>query len=147
MHTKQVTNNELSRVMYRHGVRPSLMRLAVLSLVANTRKHPTADDIFTELSELYPSMSRTTVYNSLHILEDAGVIKQIDSDSGVRHYDYSLQQQHSHFVCKSCGRIIDMAMPAGVGEETLAGFEIEGVDVVYKGKCPNCRRAAELSDA
>jgi len=134
-----ISDAELSRMMYQRGIRPSLLRLAVLSQVANTRKHPTADDVFSELSSLYPSMSRTTVYNSLNLMVKSGIIKEVEVESGVRHYDYALQPQHSHFVCRFCGRIYDMDMPEAMKEIELQGFDIEDMDVVFKGQCPECK--------
>ena len=69
------TDNELAEMMHKAGVRPSVQRIAILSSVFNTRKHPSADDIFSELSPRYPSLSRTTVYNSLHALCERGVVR------------------------------------------------------------------------
>lgn len=134
-----ISDAELSRMMHQRGVRPSLLRIAVLSQVANTRRHPTADDIFRELSALYPSTSRTSVYNSLHAMAQAGIIKEVEVECGVCHYDFALQQPHGHFLCRSCGRIFDMDIPAGMRDIDAHGFDIDDVEVVFKGLCPECK--------
>lgn len=69
-HTKY-SNNEIARMIQETGIRPSVQRVAILSYVANHGTHPTADEIFSAISEEYPTLSRTTVYNSLHTLHEA----------------------------------------------------------------------------
>lgn len=127
-------------MIHRHGVRPSAQRIAVLSYVANTDSHPTADEIYAGVSRLFPSMSRTTVYNSLHVLVDAGLVKELDIESGNRHYDLAPQPQHGHFICRLCGRIIDMAYPPALADSTADGSLIESIDVCFKGVCPECNK-------
>lgn len=80
-------DNRLSDMMHRCGIRPSVNRLAVLSFVANRRTHPSADEIFTELQNKFPSLSRTTVYNTLHTLAAAKLLRELEIESGNRHYD------------------------------------------------------------
>ena len=71
---KIYTDAELAGMLHRAGVRPSAQRISIFSFVANSQRHPAAESIFTALSEKYPSLSRTTVYNSLHTLVDAGLV-------------------------------------------------------------------------
>ena len=126
-------------MMYERGMRPSLQRVAVLAHVANLRKHPTADEIYTDLAVQHPSLSKTTVYNSLHALVEAGLLRELEIESGNCRYDLAPQPPHSHFVCRKCGRIFDMCMPAGVNEMADPGFAVDSVDVCYRGVCPECK--------
>ena len=129
---------QITDMIHRNGLRPSVQRIAVLSFVANTRKHPTADEIYGVLSEKFPSLSRTTIYNSLHALVEAGLIRELEIESGNRHYDLAPQPPHSHFVCRECGKIVDMSMPGNVSEIITPGFQVDSVDVYFKGLCPEC---------
>lgn len=68
-------------MLHRANVRPSVHRLAVLEYVANHRTHPTADEVFNRIALDFPNVSRTTVYNSLHTLVDAGVLRELEIES------------------------------------------------------------------
>ena len=109
------TENQLAEMMHTHGVRLSAQRIAVFSYVANGKLHPSAEEIFTALSPIFPSLSRTTVYNSLHLLKDKGLIRELEIQSGFIRYDLRLQEAHSHFICTG------------------------SVDVFIKGLCPDCK--------
>lgn len=134
------TNAQLAEMMHQARLRPSAQRIAVLANIANKRKHPTADEIFTDLVTEYPSMSRTTVYNSLHVLADAKLIRELEIESGNKHYDLAPQPPHSHFICRKCGRIFDMELPSGLEKITKDGFDIDSVDVYFKGICQQCNQ-------
>ena len=136
------TESRLVAMMRESGVRPSVQRLAVLSLIANGRCHPTADELYDTLSQSCPTLSRTTVYNSLHALVDAALVRELDIESGTRHYDLAPQPRHAHFVCRSCGHIHDLPMPAGIDSHGATTFAIDSVDVVYRGLCPACVTAS-----
>ncbi len=132
------TETRLVEMMHNAGVRPSVQRVAILSHIANLRKHPTADEIFNDLKAAYPTMSRTTVYNSVHVLMDAGLVKELEIESGNMHYDLAPQPRHSHFMCRRCRRIFDMAMPAVMPDAVSGGFSVDTVDLYFKGLCPEC---------
>lgn len=119
-------------------MRPSVQRIAVLSHIANERTHPTADELYSVLASKHPSLSRTTVYNSLHALVEAGLVRELEIESGNRHYDLAPQPEHSHFICRICGTIYDMTLPDGLEKMATPGFCIDCVDLYFKGICPNC---------
>lgn len=129
---------ELAEMMHKAGIRPSAQRIAVFSVVANTRCHPSAEEVYTMLCERFPSLSRTTVYNSLHTLTEAGLLRELEIETGNMRYDLAPQPRHSHFICRKCGRIFDMGMPSLIEKEASEGFEVEDIDVYFKGLCPQC---------
>lgn len=134
------TEAKLVDMLHKAGVRPSVQRIAIMSHIANLRKHPTVDEIYNDLKESYPSMSRTTVYNSVHALVDARLVRELEIESGNMHYDLAPQPHHSHFMCRRCHRIFDMAMPVIMPGEEASGFSIDTVDLYYKGLCPECNQ-------
>ena len=90
---------QLIQTLRHYNVRPSVHRIAVLEYVANNGTHPTADEVFNAIAVVFPSVSRTTVYNSLHTLVEAGVLRELDIESASTRYDLALQTPHSHFRC------------------------------------------------
>lgn len=130
--------SQLTDMMHKAGVRPSVQRIAVLSYISNFRKHPSADEIYDHLVRELPTLSLTTVYNSLHALVDAGIVKELEIESGNKHYDLAYQPLHGHFTCRNCGKIFDIAMPEALGDAAAPGFKVDSVDVYYKGMCPDC---------
>ncbi|MDE5902860.1 MAG: transcriptional repressor [Muribaculaceae bacterium] len=136
--TMKYSDRQLAEMLTGAGVRPSLHRLAVLSTIANDRCHPSADDLYRRISEQYPGVSRTTVYNSLHALVDAGLVKELKLERGVSHFDFLLQPPHGHFICSHCGRIFDMGLPPELADSADPGFRIDAIDLNFKGICPDC---------
>ena len=83
MYTKtEYSDNQLLKMMQQAGLRPSLHRIAVLSFVANSRSHPSADEVYTRLSKQFPTMSRTTIYNALHALVETSLLRELEIESG-----------------------------------------------------------------
>ncbi len=134
----QIPPAELAEMMHRAGVRPSAQRLAILRNVVEGGAHPTADEIFRDLQADYPTMSRTTVYNSLHVLAESGLLKELELESGNRRYDFAEQPRHGHLRCRCCGRIFDMELPEDISLPSPEGFHIDGIDVFFRGLCPEC---------
>lgn len=143
---KELSINELAAMMHQADVRPSIHRLAVLGYVANKRTHPTAEEIFNGLVADYPSMSKTTVYNSLHALTDAGLLRELDLENCKARYDLAPQQPHSHFICTGCGRIFDMKMPGNLTIELEPGFCLSAVNLSYRGLCPECSSTETINN-
>lgn len=135
------TDNDLAEMMHKAGIRPSVQRIAILAHIARQRVHPTADRIYADLSPAYPTLSRTTVYNTLHILTEAGLLRELEIESGNKHFDLAPQPRHGHFICRKCGEIYDMSLPAEIESNGPSGFQIECVDVYFKGLCPNCKNS------
>lgn len=134
----KLTEKDAIRMLHEAGIRPSIHRIGVLLYIANAGTHPTADELYSDMLSLYPSVSRTTIYNTLHTLVSAKLVRELEIDSGNRHYDLALREPHSLFECSKCGRIFDMAIPAGLERVADAGFTVDSVDLYLKGLCPAC---------
>lgn len=141
MEHERYTTDELARMIHGGGIRVSAQRMAVLDFISNERTHPTADEIYSELHESYPSMSKTTVYNSLHILAEAGLVKLLEIESGVMRYDMGKQKRHGHFLCRKCGTVYDIPIPVSLTLPADAGFMIDSMEWNCKGLCPACSDA------
>lgn len=133
-----LTGTQIMQILRDAKVRPSVHRMAVLEYVSNRRTHPTAEEVFGALSVDFPTVSRTTVYNSLHTLVDAGVLRELDIEGTSTRYDLALQVPHSHFRCTGCGTIYDMALPEGIDRMVTPGFKVDATDLFFAGVCPEC---------
>ena len=133
-----MTDVQLIDTLRCSNVRPSVHRLAVLGYIANFSTHPTADEVFNAVSVDFPTVSRTTVYNSLHTLVQAGVIRELEIDSASMRYDLAHQLPHSHFRCTRCGKIFDMSLPDGLENLVKPGFVVQVTDLYFAGICPDC---------
>lgn len=136
---KQYSFERPTELLQEKGIRPSAQRIAVLTVVANSREHPSADEIYNSLSKTFRTLSRTTVYNSLKILSEAGLLRELEIESGCSRYDLALRRPHSHFVCRRCSRIFDMPMPEAMSEIIARDFLIDTVEITLRGLCPECK--------
>ncbi len=113
-------------------------RLIILQYLEKHMNHPTADQIFTALKKKSPSLSKTTVYNSLEILQKHGIIQTL-TICGLEHrYDFK-NSMHHHFLCKKCGIIIDIDIECpNLNRMTKLGHHIDEVHGYFKGTCKKC---------
>ena len=122
------------------GIRPSYQRLRIYEWIVLSSDHPTADEIYTELVKEIPTLSKTTVYNSLNLFVKNGLIRVLHVRGNETRYDANLEE-HGHFYCECCGRVYDFPLDVdGLKcHEALNTFEINTRHVYFKGLCPKCR--------
>lgn len=132
MQEKQITE-----LFKEKGFRATPQRIAVYKYLCENRTHPTVDDIYSFLSAIYPSFSKTTVYNALDALEKQGLITSVKIDSERIHYDAE-SELHGHFMCEKCRKIYDFKLNNIVCSR-LDGFDISKREVYYSGLCPECK--------
>ena len=121
------------------GIKPSVQRVAVMEYLMTHKTHPTADEIFSALYPRIPTLSRTTVYNTLNRLAEQGAILSLDIDQKKTRYDGDTFF-HGHFLCRKCGKIEDV--PVGDSQcvmHTLPrNVQVSDVQLLYKGLCSEC---------
>lgn len=119
-------------------IKPSVQRIAVMDYLMKNRTHPSVDDIYSHLSPSMPTLSKTTVYNTLKLFADCGAILALTIDEKNTNYDAETSD-HGHFLCKRCGKIYDFdCHPSLVNGLKKEGFEIQETHYYYKGVCKNC---------
>ena len=122
-------------------------RIKILKYVDTHRTHPTADEIYSSLKKDIPSLSKTTVYNSLDILKKHGLIKALSICGSEHRYDFK-NDMHHHFLCKKCGRIYDIEFKCPnikhiKGEIQSSGHHIAEVHGYFIGTCNDCIKKVE----
>lgn len=130
--------DEVKKELKRRNINLSHQRLMVLEYLIQNQCHPTVDQIFTDLQKNIPTLSKTTVYNTLRILLEAGLVRVITIEDNETRYDVEIET-HGHFKCEVCKTIYNFAldMDALVSRD-LAGFATKDKDVYFKGICPTC---------
>jgi Fe2+ or Zn2+ uptake regulation protein len=90
------------------------------------------------------TISLKTVYQTLNELAALGEIAALDLGTGTTRFDPNVEGLHHHLVCRQCGKVRDLhadfsdvTVPAGAEE----GYEVNGAEVVFRGRCAECRRA------
>lgn len=138
MNKLKFTFEELTQELKNKNIRLSHQRLKVLEYINNHRNHPTVEQIYTELHKEIPTLSKTTVYNTLNMLIDAKLVKPISIDDNEARYDI-VTENHGHFKCESCGSIFDFDIDIdSLLSKDLKDFQISHKDIYFKGVCPKC---------
>jgi Fe2+ or Zn2+ uptake regulation protein len=130
-----------------HDLKVTQQRLVILRYLESHLTHPTADEIYQALVSKYPSLSKTTVYNTLEILTNSGIIQRLTICPTEHRYDFH-QEMHHHFICKECGQIYDVHFHCP-NIETIKkdikkhGHQIDEVHGYFRGICKNCLKKRE----
>lgn len=123
------------------GIRITPQRLAIFKIVASSETHPGAEEIHQKLSTQYPMMSLDTVYRTLWLLEELGLVSIIGPRSGTLRFDANTRHHH-HFTCLRCGCIVDfedISLDAIEVPELVSAFgEAKSLRVEVSGICKKC---------
>lgn len=131
---------QMAELLTAHGVRPTQQRLAVYAYLLEHYTHPSAEMVYTDLVKSYPTFSRTTVYNSLHTLVEAGLVRELALGGEERRYDGGMSL-HGHFRCARCGQIQDVSLDAdAVARLQPEGLEVWGQEISFSGCCSACHQ-------
>jgi len=119
-------------------VRPSFQRISVLKYLVENREHPSVETIFQNLRKEIPGISRTTVYNTIHLLQKNDIITGLKINDNEIRYDY-MEHPHTHFQCNSCERIFDVDIGSDLYEvDFIEKHVVLETQVFYKGICEDC---------
>lgn len=110
--------------------------MKVLEYLTKNQCHPTVDKIFTDLQKDIPTLSKTTIYNTLKILVEAGLVRVITIDDNETRYDI-IVKNHGHFKCEFCGTIYNFSVDIdSLALTDLNNFKINEKNVYFRGTCP-----------
>jgi Fe2+ or Zn2+ uptake regulation protein len=138
------TEDELIDALRERGLRVTPQRLILHRVLAELGRHATADEILSAAGERLPNVSAPTVYATLELFEELGLVRRVPVDGGPVLYDPRADEHH-HLACRSCGRVVDLdatvdATPA-LRAARRAGARPERADLLLTGLCPDCARA------
>lgn len=123
-----------------YNIKPSVQRLAIMDYLLSHKTHPAIEEIYMALCDVIPTLSKTTVYNTLKLFVEHGAVQMLTIDERNTCYDADTSN-HAHFLCKKCNKIFDL--PASDQAEKVMkvreeGFQVEEVHLYIKGYCPAC---------
>lgn len=125
------------------GYKVTPQRLAVWNAIDGVHTHPTAEMIYQSLYPENPTMSLATVYKTLEIFANIGLVKILDVGDDASHYDWDTHE-HSHIRCTSCNRIDDLAHvnmgPLAQAVEENSAYRVTGQQITFQGICPDCQK-------
>lgn len=132
----------LKAYLVRHKLKRSEQREVILDALLRSDRHLSAEDLLRAVKRRHPDVGRTTVYRTLKLLTEAGLARELVID-GQAHYERGyLREHHDHFICTSCGAILEFTSPdiERLQEEFAArlGFAIEAHRHEIYGRCARC---------
>ncbi len=143
--SNQLTTHDIDEALIAAGLRRTPQRIAVLDYLLRHPDHATAEELWPALNKRHAKASRATVYNTLHSLVEAGLVREFKLDGNASRYDAFLHPHH-HFVCDICGVVEDLEwfeVPALAQLKTsrsrAGSRRIRSYEVVVRGECVKCR--------
>jgi Fur family transcriptional regulator, ferric uptake regulator len=139
-HALDTLNTQLSA----QGYKLTRQRRAVVEVVAQAHTRLSAADVFSQAQRVCPDLGLTTVYRTLEILEQMGVIRRVHLDDGCEGFAPASAEHGHHLICSRCQETIEFAdcnlstLLRRVSEQT--GFTIEQHWLELVGLCPRCQR-------
>ncbi len=132
--------DDIGKFLKDNQIKPSVQRIKIFEYLQHSKDHPTVEDIYCNLLTSIPTLSKTTVYNTLSLFIEKGIALQISIDGNESRYDAKVDN-HGHFMCEKCGCVIDFKADFSklIGDE-LAGFAIHQKHLYFKGICQNCQK-------
>lgn len=129
---------DIGEYLKKHSIKPSYQRIKIFEYLINEKNHPTVDMIYKALSPTIPTLSKTTVYNTLNLFVENNITNIIVIEENETRYDYVVGV-HGHFKCEKCGKIYDIAIDKEViKNEEFGLFEIKEQHYYFKGICKYC---------
>lgn len=140
--TEAVTN-----ILREKGFKATPQRLAVYDALLSTKSHPNAEMLYNMLQPSYPTMSLATVYKTMDIFAELGLIQVLNVGEDSYRYDAETAS-HPHIRCIECNRVDDIfdfqaeGLMSEVGAQT--GYQLTGRQLYFFGRCPECQKKAVL---
>lgn len=141
-----ITNYQMDKInpykkLMEYNIKPSPQRMAIMEYLLNSCNHPTIDEIYSCLIKSMPTLSKTTIYNTLKLFIENGAAQMLTINEKTSCYDADTSL-HAHFICEKCNRVLDLYY--GVEDilpksESMHGHIIKSMQVYYRGICKDCK--------
>ena len=144
---EQPTLSHTHQYLLSFDIKPSVQRMAVMNYLLTHMTHPTVDEIYTALSPDMPTLSKTTVYNTLNLFLEKGAVHMLTIDERNTRYDADISP-HAHLRCRMCNRVYDLrdVQPELFALPRMEGFDIESAEISYIGVCPECKGSKRVGE-
>jgi Fe2+ or Zn2+ uptake regulation protein len=143
---------ETRQRLHSQGGRMTSQREIILAALDSLDTHPTAEELHAIAAREDPSLNLSTVYRTLRWLEQEGLVstRRFDEDRRQDRFDRMLPSQHHHFLCTSCGSVIEFDNPAikalQANFESQHSARVESISLTFYGLCARCAHEARDVD-
>lgn len=138
---KPMNLTDLSSFLSEKSIKPSFQRIKILNYLIHNHIHPTVNDIYDNLISEIPSLSKTTIYNTLNIFAKNKIVKEINIEENELRYDINTHE-HGHFKCIECQKVFDFDIAfEDSAKKSLDGFELLECEMNIKGLCKTCKNS------
>lgn len=122
------------------GIKPSYQRKRIYEFMHENRIHPTVNDIYSRLIHDIPTLSKATVYNTMNLFNEFGLIDILPIEGNESRFDIHPLTPHAHFKCDVCHKVFDVAIeiPKKILEKEMAGCRILSQNINFVGICSDC---------
>ncbi|MGQ9524504.1 MAG: Fur family transcriptional regulator [Armatimonadota bacterium] len=131
------------RLLKERGLKHTSQREWILRKFLEMGGHVSAEELYTSIRELRPSIGFSTVYRTLNLLAECGIARRVYFGDGRTRYDANTGAHHDHLVCERCGRTIEFSIPEverlQEAVAALHGFEVRHHRLEIYGLCSECR--------
>lgn len=148
---RRQAREHLQAFLTRRGLRRTRQREHVLETFLSSEQHWSAEELFAQVRDRYPGIGIATVYRTLHLFVEAGIVREREFSAGRKYYEHVLgeTQHHHHLICTNCGTIIEFECPEEVDEAeaqvaALHGYRLTGHSHELFGLCSACADRGEL---
>jgi Fur family peroxide stress response transcriptional regulator len=139
----QTRFEELVEKLQAEDCRLTPQRLALLRILAESDRHPSAAHLHKQIKEQFPTTSLATVYKTLYVLKDMGEVMEYGFSTDDNRYDGNKPYPHPHLICIGCHEVIDAEVDIAQDlDQTVAersGYEVVRHRLDFYGMCPACR--------
>ncbi|MDC7124224.1 MAG: Fur family transcriptional regulator [Spirochaetales bacterium] len=137
------TEIDIKSLLEEAGIKPTLQRLKIYEYLITNKNHPTVDKLYSDLHDLIPTLSKTTLYNTLNLFVEKKITVPITIEMDEGRYDADVSS-HGHFKCRKCGAVYDFPHIKGTEDGELpSGFVAERTHLYVWGLCENCQKNIE----
>jgi Fe2+ or Zn2+ uptake regulation protein len=140
-HTPPRDDADLAELLRDRGLRATSQRVVMHRLLRDHDRHVSAEELLSEAGEQLPGVSLPTVYATLELFEQLGIVRRVNGGGGTLRWD-TRADAHHHMVCRNCGRIEDMDTPLDLESArrsaARSGFKPDRAEVVVSGLCATC---------
>ncbi len=137
---------QLEECCKEEGLRLTVQKRKVFSSLLQHDDHPTADEIYDNVTDDIPGVSRTTVYRILESLTDTGLARRVYHPDDQYRFDPNTEHHH-HLVCTSCETVKDVSVPdleqVVPPDQEVEEFEIDDFSIYFRGTCLKCQEQNE----
>ena len=129
---------KIKQILDEVEIRPTYERLRILKYLEKYRNHPDANMIYEKVKKEIPTISKTTVYNTLKLFVEKNIVKPVFITGKEERFDIATKPHH-HFLCEKCGKIYDINIECPYFKKGyIEEHQVKELHGYFKGICKKC---------